>query len=103
MAAEGSVLMDGYLKKGAVGLIGSTQERFFVLHIRNGHGILSYFTDNTKVAKKGDIQLFDKMGAPAYKISLETNSIKGSQEDHAQDFSLKPIKLDTHRSDRYGR
>jgi ubiquitin len=100
MAAEGSVLMDGYLMMGAVGLLGSTQERFFVLHVRNGYGILSYFTDDSKVAKKGDIQVFDKMGSPHYKISLETNSISGSQEDHARDFSLKPIKLDTHRSTR---
>jgi hypothetical protein len=97
---EGEELMQGYLKKGAVGLFGSVQERFFVLHIKNGHGILSYFTDDGKTLKRGDIQLFDKMGTPHYKISLETNSIPGSQEDHARDFTLKPIKLETHRSTR---
>ena len=97
---EGDTLMQGYLMKGAVGLLGSTQERFFELHVRNGHGILSYYTDDSKVAKKGDIQVFDKMGSPHYKICIETNSISGSQEDHARDFSLKPIKLDTHRSTR---
>jgi hypothetical protein len=93
-------LMQGYLKKGAVGLLGSTQQRFFVLHLHNGHGILSYYTDDSMTLKRGDIQVFDKMGTPHYQLVLETNGIQGSLVDHARDFSLRPLVLDTHRSSR---